>query len=831
MPSLLLKGFRGLWSNTTPLMRPEGYLTAAHNCVCEVPGIVGCRRGWEWQSRTGTGSAATHVALYTNAQLAGRYFVSTPSAELTTTTECAQIRYGTTATTTGTLSGLANPLDFSSTSIYRPQFVAFDGFPTLYFTGGDGTSADGVTGRAIARRIENPITGTPLCYPAGMPRATHPMAGVHFAGTVMPNNTWADYRVCFRRRTADGQEIRSAPSPRYRMNNVSGGALNPTVVVTLPLMPWGSDRGNANHRIQTTYVLEVYRTAFVTSPTVEPIGDFRLVYEKQVTSADLVAVAGGWLTGYIAFSDTASEAFRLMQPQLYTDPTHPIPELPGFVNGDKTANGLPPGAKTVATWKNRLWLGDTTEPYALNMTLVAANVGGESITVGGRTYVAQAAAIPPLTYAYSALAGVTENLRETVANLCYQINGDANQTTVWAFPDYSSGAKPGSFWLVERLPGVTQFSVTFAVGADAAKFRPYNPNSGTFQLDSSRDAYPNGLAWSKPGQPDAFPPVCRMKVGPNGSTLMAIQPLGDALYLFTSAGLYRLTGSDELDFGADTDSGRGLRLFDAGCQLLARNAVAVCDEAIYAYCTNGIARIDASGVTYISEPIKDTLTSYWENYNTGAAASFATVDPDAGNVFFHLTQQVASTTYTAQSTYVYNTRTQAWTTHGIPSGMTWTGACWNPVSRRVTMGFRNTSAVSAVGGIAVEYDKTSSGKHYDRTPTAGGTDATIIVTIGIGAQMPAGLHAVHWQDCIVSFKGSTSGAHSTILFGDDFGTVDGYTSLARSGTTSLRTTVPTATCRSMRLTVTLYSEDKDDWFQLEAVELTFRGATRKGATS
>lgn len=836
MPSILLKGFRGIWSNTTPLMRPEGYLVAATNCVCEVPGVVGCRRGMEWLNRSATGSQASIVSLYTNGQLGSRHFYATPASELTTTTECSQLRYGSLSTTVGAVSDLANPLAFSCTATHRPRMVAFDGWATLYMTGGDGTTADGTAGYAIARRIETP-TATPLCYPAGMPRALFPLAGVHFAGTVMPNNTWADYRVCFRRRTGDGQEIRSAPSPRYRMQNFTGGGLNPTVVVPLPLMPWGSDRANAKHRIGNDYILEVYRTAFVTAPTVEPIGDFRLVYEKQVTAADLVAVAGGWLVGYVAFSDTASEAFRLMQPQLYTDPTHPIPELPGFINGDKTANVQPPGAKIIGAWKNRLWLGDTREPYALNVTLIAPLAAGQAINIADasgvtlRTYVAAAAAIPPLTFAISALAGVTENIRETVLNLCFQINGDTNQTMVWAYPDYSSGAKPGSFWLVERQPGVTRFSVTFGAGADAAMFRPYNPNSASFRLDSETEAHPNGLAWSKPGQADAFPPVCRMKVGPNGNGIRAIQALGDALYIFTSSGLYRLSGSDELDFGADTDSGRGLQLFDAGCQLLARNAVAVCDEAIYAYCTMGIARIDASGVTYVSEPIRDSLISYWDSYSGGAPASFAVADPDVGNVIFYLTKDVSATTQVTQAIYVYNTRTQAWTTHSTPSGMTWTSGVWDQTARRIILGMRNSSGATANGGIAREFDKTSSGKHYDVSPDAGGTEYRIVAVIGIGAQMPAGLHAVHWQDCIVSFKDGASGLHSTILFGDDFGTVDGYTSLQRSGSTSLRTTVPPTVCRSMRLTVTLYSEDKDDHFQLEAVELTFRGATRKGAIS
>lgn len=117
-------------------------------------------------------------------------------------------------------------------------------------------------------------------------------------------------------------------------------------------------------------------------------------------------------------------------------------------------------------------------------------------------------------------------------------------------------------------------------------------------LDTSR---PGRLFWSKPGEPEAVPTINFVDVGNVNEPILALVPLDDALLVFKTDGIFRVTGSAPSSWVVD-DIRRGTRL-------LAPDCVAVLDGVAYAWTDRGVLAVTEGGASSvpISAPVAEAL--------------------------------------------------------------------------------------------------------------------------------------------------------------------------------------------------------------------------------
>lgn len=207
------------------------------------------------------------------------------------------------------------------------------------------------------------------------------------------------------------------------------------------------------------------------------------------------------------------------------------------------------------------------------------------------------------------------------------------QTTSWK-----------SFALIRLLPS-SQFTIRASNGGN---YVPALPNMSSTALTVSQQTVPNGIAWSEQGQPESCPAP---NVSPVGSgTIYTAKATRDALWIFASDGLWRLTGS-----GGTVQAGYDWRVdpVDSTLSLSGPHAACVLRDTVYAYTNRGLVAINADGVREISQGrINDLLPG--PPFSSTAAIQIAAEET---NDEIWLGIYGGSSLY-----YVYNTLTDAWTT-------------------------------------------------------------------------------------------------------------------------------------------------------------------------
>lgn len=118
----------------------------------------------------------------------------------------------------------------------------------------------------------------------------------------------------------------------------------------------------------------------------------------------------------------------------------------------------------------------------------------------------------------------------------------------------------------------------------------YNATANTYIPEVRENRY----AWSKFQQPEHVPPLNFAFVG--SGTLYRMVPTRDALWMFCSDGLFRLSGD-----GGDGSEAWRLDSADPNLILAARNAVGTLKETVWAYTNRGLVAIsDDGGIQEIS---------------------------------------------------------------------------------------------------------------------------------------------------------------------------------------------------------------------------------------
>lgn len=315
-------------------------------------------------------------------------------------------------------------------------------------------------------------------------------------------------------------------------------------------------------------------------------------------AVNITAAAGGGThtiagAGVIYIDDITPE--ELLGAALYTNATQ---------EGLVYQNEQPPLARDIATFKDCTFYAYTTSKHRYYLTLLSASsmANDDTVTIGGVTYTAKAAESAVAAQFKRFTAGsASQNIDDTAKSLVNVINRYSS-STVYAFYLSSGSDLPGKILLEERSIGGTAFAITASV---ATYWSPAGiPSSGSTET-STNDNFKNGLAWSKPKQPEHVSLVSYEQVGSEDDEILRIVPLKDALIIFKQDGIFRLTGSyPSFD----------IELLDSSAKLIGAETPSILNNEIYCLTDLGICRVSDS-VEIISLKINQEII---QNISTNA---------------------------------------------------------------------------------------------------------------------------------------------------------------------------------------------------------------------
>lgn len=525
---------------------------------------------------------------------------------------------------------------------------------------------------------------------AGAPPGLDIVATLNGASGFMANNTGVAYRMLWGYKDANNNLIIGAPSQRITIENTTGGTRNVQLVFTIP------------DEITTAWFYQLYRSLPVASGT-EPTDELYLSVEGNPTSGEITA-------GLVTKIDLTPE--ELLGPTLYTSPSQ---------QGIENANLPPPLAKDIALFNGMTLYANTVSKHRLFLTLISSGAPGiryvattgdtnsnttltnlvtttnvragmkvrmtgvpatarvvsvdsatqvtisvaatataagvavefeDILSIGGVEYYASAAeTIASREFQVFTGGTVSENIADTSLSIVRVINRLSTNTTIYAF--YLSGYAdlPGRMLFEERTLGGATFYATSTAG-DA--FNPVLPTSGT-TVASDNDAKENGIYIAKNNQPEAVPVYAFILAGSANKPIRRIVALRDSVFIFKDDGIFRFTGTDY--------ASAVVSMFDGSKKLVAYNSPAVFDNQVFCFVEDGIVAVSEQGVQLMSKPIENVILALSQLSNFQANTFGVSYDSDRKYLLW--TVDESTDTY-AQTAYVWNAVTGAWTTWDLP---------------------------------------------------------------------------------------------------------------------------------------------------------------------
>jgi hypothetical protein len=386
--------------------------------------------------------------------------------------------------------------------------------------------------------------------------------------------------------------------------------------------------------VTTAWFYQLYRSATVAS-SVEPSDELGLVFEGNPTSGEISA-------GTVTITDIVPDALR--GATLYTSASQ---------QGIAFQNERPPLCKDIETFRGVTFFANTVNKHRFFLTLLAVDtpngvVADDTVTIGGVAYTAKASeTIASAEFKVTTGGSASTNIRDTALSLIRVINRHAS-STVYAY--YLSGPEdlPGKILLEERSIGGASFA---NISSRATCWNPALPTSGTTQ-SSTNETYLNGLAWSKPDQPETQPLPNRTTVGSRAAAILRIKALKDALYVFKEDGNFKVTGYYP-NFTVER--------FDSSAVLIAPESIAVLNDQIFCLTDQGVVAV-SDGVKVISRPIEQDILEL-------VGASLANVQSLSWGVAYESDRKYYLFTIqeegdeSATQAYVYNVFTNTWVQH------------------------------------------------------------------------------------------------------------------------------------------------------------------------
>lgn len=508
------------------------------------------------------------------------------------------------------------------------------------------------------------------------------------AGAVAAN-TQVGYCLIQKRVFANGYEVVSTPSVVYRFPNDAT-----TVNVTLRVV-W-----HANAGILAGDIIELYRTDAVSSAASDTGTTCKLVLSYTLTAADIIA-------GFVDLTDTqAPGALGVTYGrELYTNPgqggalaanrqanvskltasykgyafyanvtERPLWsfQVPAGVSGSSSLStayerqygigkrSLVGAGATVTAGSavitavaaadmvgikvGQIMTFDPIGAFAANSTIIA--VGANTITmssnsganfVGYQPQFADRFQLDGVNFTVGDFSSIFLGIGATGA---YEMTCD--QTV--RLPTPAGVFAPAAGFTVTVEPIRPAFATSMTIRAtNGANYQPPVPEWTASVKTFTQTPRPNMLQWSHPQQPEHVPPSNSAFIG--AGVVVGLQSTRDALWIFCTDGLFRLSG----------DAGQWrIDQLDTTLILSAPQCATALRDAVYAYTNRGLLRIADDGFDELSEVTVGDLLPGTAYYETAALI----VERDEANDEIHLIDTGVSGG--APTQYLYSTRAQAW---------------------------------------------------------------------------------------------------------------------------------------------------------------------------
>lgn len=466
----------------------------------------------------------------------------------------------------------------------------------------------------------------------GATNAVTAAAGAVAAGTTV------GYAVLIKRVFAKGYEVVSTPSPVWRFINTAGVAVNVTLSVAWPV--------TANVILEGD-IVEVYRTDAVAAAlaTTDPGTTCKLVMSYTLTAADIAAF-GVNLTDTQAPGPLGVTYGR----ELYTNPGQQgalaanrqpnISRLAASYKGFafyanvterpiwtfQVPAGVSGNTDTLTTDYERTH-GIGERDITATSTIGSPTVTGVSaahlqgLKVGQLLVSSSGGAFPGSTFtiqsintglgtvtftgnALASVAGATLRIADRIevdginrpADSLASLVGAAfrrYEVTVDQTIALPNGANtfPASGFTVSFEPVTPDQQPSIQVRAtNGANYQPPMPEITGAVKTYAQTRRPNMLQWSHPQQPEHVPPSNSAFVG--SGEIVGLQSTRDALWIFCTDGLFRLSG----------EAGQWrIDQLDTTMLLSAPQCCTALREAVYAYTNRGLVRIADDGFDELSE--------------------------------------------------------------------------------------------------------------------------------------------------------------------------------------------------------------------------------------
>ena len=580
-----MNNFVGLVTAFGQLGAPPGSFSVADNIDFPNSNLAEKRRGWGAIGATNVGVPAA-LALAEPINSPAGHIIGNMAANTATAAAASLYDYDAAAAITA-----RGALTFDNTVATRMKSAIMGGNTYL-------TTTNGVV------RVESNGSGWWAGVPA--PALDVAVVGTSATGWLAVGSSVA-YRAVAVMTDASGREIVSPPSQRVIVKNTLAGVCNPQ----MSFLAVYSANSNYSPAPGVVTRIDIYRSS--ASTTASPSDEMQLAFRATQTGAG---------AGFAFADDTCPDA--ALGAYLYTN---------AISGGDTVQNGLsvglaarndpPPVSADLAVFSNRMWYAGLTVPQELTFSIIAVGTSGTALKNGDVITVAGRAETAGTSFVVDTSGSVSENIRNTAMSLAKAITMDGVSSGVVA-EHVGNDSSPGTIGKI-RVYSLSQplaaFTAQLTTGASGPSFVP---NIST-ALSSTSEKWLNGLAYSKDSQPDAVPPVNYIRVGRGDVAIKRIIALRDALFVFAADGIWTVTGNDPSNFS--------LNRFDTTFTLLARDTAVVLDDAIYAWGSEGIARITTSGVQLIDAAIRDIVA---QQRIAGVSTAWAVADRIRKRVLFYL---------------------------------------------------------------------------------------------------------------------------------------------------------------------------------------------------
>ena len=455
---------------------------------------------------------------------------------------------------------------------------------------------------------------------------------VNDSSQAVPENSVANWRALFARKGSDGSYIKIGPpsTPFTASTGVITLATDFTWRVSWP--------SQVNDGLREGDIVELYRTVTQSVGT-DPGAVYLLTASHALTATDLANEyvdildatpdSGLGAALYTNAGEQGESAAKFPPPYAIDLATHKghmfyvAPLLAGYFQGRVPGawGNLLSGADRLHGIGTREIAGTTTlGSTTLNMA-IAPDYYMNGLAAG-QTISDELNSIPADTEIVSVNVGAKTLV---MSNPAFASNGGAGNIVATdrieidglevsaAHPSVVLASlaptSPGVFVFdqaIEENPEDTMYGLGFRIvhpqsfggiptlrATNGQNYDPALPWSPDAALEGSQDARPNRIMWSELDQPEAVPPGNELIVG--SGEIYRIMATLDALYVFCSDGLYRLSGFAP-DWRVDP--------IDPTLILAARNALDTARQVIWASTNRGIVAItDGAGVQEVSTGI------------------------------------------------------------------------------------------------------------------------------------------------------------------------------------------------------------------------------------